>query len=235
MIRPRMRAAIASLMAAALAVVVSLPAVAAPPALPDPGATSTLVVTKSRAGVTTAAGATFTVRQVLADDVGRAIDLATTAGWLAAEDVTVADVPRLSLGVPVVRTTGSAGAVTFAHLSTGLYFVAETGAPRGARAEGFLVALPMTDPAGAAWLHTVRAFPKNTRPASGGDSMSALPTPRPDASPAPSSTPGASGARAPSGPPVAFAAPAPPTPPDAATAAERSTSPRAPRFVPVTG
>lgn len=109
-------------------------------------------------GLTPVAGATFTATRV------PGLDLTTDAGRAEASTLTAADaIARIGDAAPdVTRTTDASGLASLAPLGVGLYLVDETVTPDGyASSDPFLVALPLTTPAGDGWLETVHVYPKN--------------------------------------------------------------------------
>jgi hypothetical protein len=109
-------------------------------------------------GLTPVAGATFTATRV------PGLDLTTDAGRAEASTLTAADaIARIGDAAPdVTRTTDASGLASLAPLGVGLYLVDETVTPDGyASSDPFLVALPLTNPAGDGWLETVHVYPKN--------------------------------------------------------------------------
>lgn len=109
-------------------------------------------------GLTPVAGATFTATRV------PGLDLTTDAGRAEASTLTAAGaIARIGDAAPdVTRTTDASGLASLAPLGVGLYLVDETVTPDGyASSDPFLVALPLTNPAGDGWLETVHVYPKN--------------------------------------------------------------------------
>lgn len=113
------------------------------------------------------AGIEFTVCQV--DN----IDLTTSAGWSAAEDVTV-DNATCETGEPRRIPTDVDGVANFTSLPIGLYLVEETNTPADVTpAAPFLVSVPYPSTSGTGdaqttnWLWTVHVYPKNSLEGSG--------------------------------------------------------------------
>lgn len=135
-------------------------------------------------------GVTFTVQRVTgyqADDgAGNptgpviSVDLTTNAGWQQAAAISFnAATGDWTLGANpihvqfaaaasgVTNASGvpqTAGVPSFQGMPIGLYHVEETAAPAGViPAVPFIVALPMTNPAGTDWMNTVYVYPKNAQ------------------------------------------------------------------------
>ncbi|WP_286268104.1 SpaH/EbpB family LPXTG-anchored major pilin [Brooklawnia propionicigenes] len=113
------------------------------------------------------AGIEFTVCQVAG------IDLTTSAGWTAAESVTVGTATCKD-GTTQSLTTLADGTATFAGLPIGLYLVTESDYPDDVTpAAPFLVSIPYPSTSGTGdaqttnWLWTVHVYPKNTLKGSG--------------------------------------------------------------------
>lgn len=113
------------------------------------------------------AGIKFTVCQVAG------IDLTTSAGWTAAESVTVG-AAACEDGTTQSLTTLADGTATFAGLPIGLYLVTESDYPDDVTpAAPFLVSIPYPSTSGTGdaqttnWLWTVHVYPKNTLEGSG--------------------------------------------------------------------
>lgn len=113
------------------------------------------------------AGIQFTVCQV------DGIDLTTSAGWTAAESVTVGTA-ACEDGTTQSLTTLADGTATFAGLPIGLYLVTESDYPDDVTpAAPFLVSIPYPSTSGTGdaqttnWLWTVHVYPKNTLEGSG--------------------------------------------------------------------
>ncbi|MFW0771699.1 SpaH/EbpB family LPXTG-anchored major pilin [Paenarthrobacter nitroguajacolicus] len=120
------------------------------------------------AGLTPLAGIEFTIQQV------NAIDLATNAGWDAANNLSNVFSPAnpegsitgagFTLGAGQAQVTDAAGTAAFGNLPVGLYLVTETNYPSGVTpAAPFLVSVPLTDPDNNDnWIYNVHVYPKNS-------------------------------------------------------------------------
>lgn len=137
-------------------------AVAAPPALPMPDGTMTLVIHPAgedqAARSHTQSQRRFELRRV------PGIDVRTLSGWNTAAQLSVPDAAKRVIGEPAVDTgvTGGAGDVVFADLAVGLYYVVETASDPGVLpTTPFLVMLPLPNPDKPnEWLTTVNVYPK---------------------------------------------------------------------------
>lgn len=121
--------------------------------------------------LTPLAGAKFSVAKVTG------IDLATNAGWKAAQSLVDAFDPLNPDGITTSghgladkkeATTDAAGLAAFADLPVGLYLVQETQVPTVpsnaavTKSMPFLISVPLTDPADRQqWVFDVHAYPKN--------------------------------------------------------------------------
>ena len=125
-------------------------------------------VTSGLDSLTPLAGVEFTIEQV------NPVNLASNAGWQAAEDVSKVFDPAnpagsitaasYTLGAPMTAVTDGTGSAFFDNLDLGLYLVTETSYPAGVTpAAPFLVTVPLTDPNQRdGWLYDVHVYPKNS-------------------------------------------------------------------------
>lgn len=109
-------------------------------------------------------GVAFTAKQV------PGIELTTNEGQVAAANLTVNEALALAADQPVADSgvTGTDGVLRLGgsngKLGVGLYVIEETSAPAGVVPSApFIVALPLTDPAGTGWMYTVYVYPKNDK------------------------------------------------------------------------
>jgi len=172
-VRTRLRAALATAVAALVIPGLAATASAAPssPATIDPDRTGTLTVTAqgrvaANAQAVLIEGVTFTVERVTTVD-GEAVDLATADGWQVIEGIEAADVAGDSATRVPVRsvTTGADGRAVFGDLALGLYYVTETGhrPDVAARTVPFLVTIPYPDEdVAGGWLYEVDVVPKSS-------------------------------------------------------------------------
>lgn len=179
----RVVASIAGAVLVTLSVFAGTAAAQAAPSAIDPDAVTELVITKFEqptaygerpngaplgddviAELTAIPGVGFGARQV------PGIDISTNAGQQQAAALTVAEATALVADQPVADSgvTDADGVLRLGgangKLGVGLYYVEETDAPAGVVPSApFLVALPLTNPAGAGWMYTVYVYPKNDK------------------------------------------------------------------------
>lgn len=181
--KPRWRVAVAAVAVGAIAALgMAMPASAAP--LVDPSETGSLTIHKYEqpetatplpnngteqtvTGLTALEGVGFTVYKV------DPIDLATNAGWVAANGLSavfdgsvgsITDAGFTATAVGPELFTDPDGEIVLTDLDLGLYYVVETTQSVGGTAVApFLVSVPLTDPDNNdAWLYDVHVYPKNS-------------------------------------------------------------------------
>ncbi|MCL1899248.1 MAG: SpaH/EbpB family LPXTG-anchored major pilin [Promicromonosporaceae bacterium] len=137
-------------------------------ALPDPGQTGSLTITRLANGAEAAdpvVGAEFTIARLPHDAAGGSLDLTTNAGWERAGALSLAQALDLPGVDQQTAVTDAEGVVVFSPLSLGLWLVTETSTPEGhGTSAPFVVAIPFTNETGDGWLYDLAVYPKAASP-----------------------------------------------------------------------